>query len=307
MSGLGRLWRFLQDVFAPGLHVAFAAAWTVALVGSLALLRGVPLRLDAPLFLAGASVLLVLFTLRVIDEVKDLDYDRVHNPDRLLVQGLISHRDLAVWGGVSAALALAASGALSLLTSWPLVLIVALDLVHAVLLVVLERRWAALRDGMLLNLALTYPVNVLLSVFLYATFLAAYERAPLPRDGALLGAFVLVFLAYEVARKTAWPEAARPGERLYSSALGGVGAIAAVFTCAAGAAALSLWLFQPWTLALGLRALTGWLLLGVPALAALIVVKFLRSRGGPRVKLGGLGMILLTVFYAALALQALVG
>jgi len=315
MSGLARLWRFLQDVFAPGLHVAFAGAWTLSLVGSLALLRDRPLRLDLPLLAAGVTVLLVLFTLRAIDELKDFDYDRVHNPDRLLVTGVVSRRDLKLWGGVSAALAVGLAGLLSAWSgAWALVALVALDLVHAVFLVRLERGAPAIRDGMLLNLLVTYPVNVLLSVFLYAIFLAAYGGgaegavAPEPaRDLALLGAFALVFLSYELARKTAWPAASRPGERLYSNVLGGGGAIAAVALCALGATGLVLALFQPWTFGLGPRGLSGWAILGVPLLTALIVARFVRSRGGARRKLGGLGMMVLTVFYVALGLQALAG
>ncbi len=317
MSSLARLWRFLQDVFAPGLHVAFAAAWTISLVGSLALARGVPLRLDLPLALGGLTVLLVLFVLRAIDEVKDLDYDRVHNPDRLLVQGVISQRDLAVWGGGAALVALALSGLLSAWTGWALVLVIALDLVHAVTLVRLEAWSPAVRDGMLLNLLVTYPVNVLLSVFLYGLFLATSGLPPAPVDGAVLAAFVLVFLSYELARKTAWPAATAPGERMYSNVLGGGGAIAAVAGCALLATALCLAVFRPWehtfgehtfgAAGLSPRALTAWAILAVPALTSAIVTRFLRSRGGPRRKLGGLGMLLLTAFYVALAAQALAG
>ncbi len=46
------------------------------------------------LFLAIASFFIILFYLRVIDEIKDLHYDKEHNPVRPLVAGVVTFRDL---------------------------------------------------------------------------------------------------------------------------------------------------------------------------------------------------------------------
>lgn len=303
-----KLRTFLDNVFAPGLHVAFAFAWVASLVGSLVLLRepAHAWRLDPPLLLAGLSVLLVLFYLRVLDEVKDYDYDVVHNPDRLLVQGAVSHADLRRWALGSGLVVLALNTVLGvLLTPW-LLFIVFLDLVWAIALIALERRSTWVADSMFVNLVVTYPVNVALSAYLYVFTLAAYQLEPQLSDAWLLGAFVLVFLHYEFARKTAWPELSAAGEKLYSNVLGARGALVAILCCAWSAVGACLYLFRPWEhlSSAPLRALAGASLLLLPALTLVMARKLLSNRS-ERKKLGGLGMIGLTVFYAALTAQAL--
>ncbi|MGE0708246.1 MAG: hypothetical protein AB7N76_18750 [Planctomycetota bacterium] len=303
-----RLWAFLQNVFAPGLHTAFAAAWFLSLLGTLILLRDpAPVwRFDLPLLLGVASLLVVLFYLRVVDEVKDYDYDLQHNPDRLLVQGAITHADLRRWGLGAALVVLALNAALAWLVSPWLLAIVVLDLLWAIGLIRLEAASAAVRDSMLLNLGVTYPVNVLMSVYVYVFFLAAYGASPAPQDAALIAAYLLVFLHYEFARKTAWPELTGAGERMYSNVLGGRGALAVVLGCAWGATGLALALLRPWEHLRGapLRAGLGFGLLLLPLLTLRMAQRLLANRA-ERKKLGGLGMIGLTVFYAGLGLHAL--
>ncbi|HSI48678.1 MAG TPA: hypothetical protein VLA61_10435 [Ideonella sp.] len=287
---------FLREVYAPGLHLAYAAAWYLALEGTLSGLAGLPWRPDARSLACIATFFLVLFFLRVADEWKDLAYDRVHNPDRPLVRGLVTLRDLYRYLWVAALLVLAIN---SLLAPWPLFIVLA-DLGWGLALVALERRSAALRDGMLLNLLLTYPVNVALSVHAYAAFLAKTGAAPSARGVLVIAAFALAFLVYELLRKTAWPALARPGERLYSQVLGGGGAMALVLACALGASftLFALWLQQG--MAPALASLT--LLPLLPAGRA--AWRFLRERR-QRVKLTGLGMQSLLLFYGGLCLLAL--
>lgn len=303
-----KLWTFLQNVFAPGLHIAFAAAWFLALVGSLVWLRGGALswRFDPPLLAGVASLLITLFYLRVVDEVKDYDYDLVHNRDRLLVLGEVSHGDLLRWALGSAALVLALNAYLAwALTPWLLV-IAAADLLYGAFLLKLEQWSRTVNDRMLVNLAVTYPVNMALQGYVYVFFVFAYAATPGLRDALLVLAFVLVFLHYEFARKTTWPELTEPGERMYSNALGGGGSLAVVLGCAWSAVALVLSLLRPWervSLAPAAAAL-GFAVLGVAVLSGLAAKKLLANRS-ERKKLGGLGMVGLTVFYAALGLHAL--
>jgi hypothetical protein len=303
-----KLWTFLQNVFAPGLHFAFAAAWFLSLLGSLILLRDpAPVwRFDLPLAAGVASLLLVLFYLRIVDEVKDYDYDVVHNPDRLLVRGVVTHADLRRWGIVTALILLGLNAYLARWVSPWLFAIVVADLVWAVVLVKLEQASEAVREGMLLNLVVTYPVNVVLSAYVYVFFLAAYGAEPVLADAGLLAAFVLVFLHYEVARKTAWPELIEEGEKMYSNVLGTRGALAVVLVCAWSSVGLCLALFRPWEhLATNVpRAVAGFSLLLLPLLSLHMARRLLTHRE-ERKKLGGLGMIGLTVFYAALAAHAL--
>jgi 4-hydroxybenzoate polyprenyltransferase len=285
-----KLWTFVQSVYAPGLHIAFAAAWFLALQGALAALSGTAWRVDLRVLAAIASNFLVLFFLRVVDEIKDLDYDRKHNPDRPLVAGVVQPRDLVIYLVGTALLVLAINAALSP----TLLAIVAIDLAYGAYLLQLERKSRLVRDSMWLNLVVTYPVNVLLSVYTYLFYL---EQGGVPsRAGvALVAAFACAFLHYELGRKTRWPELAPPEERLYSRSLGGVGSALLALAFALAAAALVIVLLS----GAGLTRLA-WL----PALsvvpAALGAVKFLRTKSGKKL-MQPFAYAYLVAFYLALA------
>lgn len=286
-----RFFAFVREVYAPGLHFAFAAAWFLALAYTIAPKLRVGVALEALIVLG----FVLLFFLRVVDEWKDADYDRVHNPDRPLARGLVTLRDLRVYLAASALVSLAIGAALG-----PRVLaLAALDIVWALALVGLERASARVREGMLLNLLVTYPVNVILSVMV-AVCTTEHARAAL--DGRALVAivaFALAFLHFEVARKTAWPEAAAPGERLYSRALGAPLAITIATVLALGAVALAAVAVDAASHAARAAVLIAPL---VPPLLAMR--KFFRARG-ERVRLRPLGMLFLTLFYVALIAQRL--
>jgi hypothetical protein len=296
---LSGLRQFVREVYAPGLHAAYAAAWFLALEGTLVSVegRGVPWRFDASVLVGVVTLFLVLFFLRVVDEWKDLDYDRVHNPARPLVRGAVTKNDLFAYLGGTALLVLALNAA----SSWKLAFIAGLDMAWGLFLVRLERVSARVRDGMFANLLVTYPVNVALSVYTYAFFLERYGAAPSVRGVLILLGFALAFLNYEVSRKTAWPHVAGPDERLYSHVLGGERAIALAFACALGASAL---LF---TATFGHGA--AWLafgVLGAPLVPATVaLVRFLGERTR-RLKLAPLGIQFLLLFYAGLCVRAFV-
>jgi hypothetical protein len=80
---------FVDEVYAPGLHLVFAAAWFLALQGTVVVAEGHGrvLRLDAGVLACMLTIFLALFFLRVLDEWKDCEYDRVHNPERPLGPG----------------------------------------------------------------------------------------------------------------------------------------------------------------------------------------------------------------------------
>jgi hypothetical protein len=291
--------QFVKEVYAPGLHAAYAAAWFLALEGTLVSVEGDGLawRFDGGVVVGVLTLFLVLFFLRVVDEWKDEGYDRVHNPSRPLVRGTVTQRDLFAYLAGTAAVVLG----LNALLSWKLVLIAALDMAWGVFLVRLERMSARVRDGMFANLLVTYPVNVALSVYTYAFFLERYGVAPSPRGVLVLAGFALAFLNYEVSRKTAWPSVAVEGERLYSRVIGGERAIALAFSCAVGASAL---LFAA-LVGRGAGPLA-FVVLGAPLVpATLALVRFLRERTR-RLKLAPLGIQFLLLFYAGLCVRAFV-
>lgn len=292
---------FLREVYAPGLHLAYAAAWFVALQAALCRVAGLPWQPGWSMLLGIATLFLVLFYLRVADEWKDLDYDRVHNPDRPLVRGMVTLREVRryLWGSA----VLVAALNLAWGTPWALAIALA-DMAWALVLVPLERCVPRVRDGMLLNLLVTYPVNVALSLYTYALWLGQYQHAPDLSGAGVLLCFALAFLVYELLRKMVWPVWARAGERLYTQALGPGGAVLAVLGCALGAVLpLFVLLQQPGDTALS-APLAAWVM--GPALLPAIwaVARFLMQRQR-RVKLTSLGMGFLLLFYGGLCSMAL--
>lgn len=262
-----RLARFVLRMFRPHLHAAYGLLWVLALEASAVSLTGAAWRPTGATWVRVASVVLALLFLRMLDEQKDLEYDRVHHPDRPLVTGEITAAELrgsmavltAVLTGLNAALSPAA------------VLLILSALGYALLLAALERLSAAVRDRQLLNLTVTYPVQVLLGIYVYGTLAAAGTVPADWRAGVLLALCACVFLHYEFARKTVWETP--PGARLYSALLGPRRSAAVTAALAVGAVGCQIALFLPDGPAGLLPCLTA-------ALPAWGLRRFLRARRG---------------------------
>jgi len=311
VSGAARLWLFLREAFEPISHFGFVCLWQLSLIGLLALRHhqagGPPARLTVGgLELAAlVAVFLALFVIRAVDEVKDRDYDREFHPDRPLVRGAVSERDLWTWSAGAGALALGLGGLLVPGAGvWPLALLV-VELVWVFALVAVERRSAAIRDGLLLNLLVTYPVNLLLIGFAWALFCGLQGVAPDAVDLALAAAHGLVFLHFEFARKLVWPQAARAGQKSYAAALGpGVAAAATLGFAATPLVALAA--LRPWEAGAAPWALATWGLVVIPLLGAGTVGRF-AARRGQEVRLAGGASLTLVLYYVLLLVQAALG
>lgn len=287
---------FVREVYAPGLHLAFSAAWFVSLDAALNRMSGDNER--AGWHLLGGTIVffLVLFYLRVVDEWKDYGYDKVFNPARPLVRGTVSFSDLYRFLAGTAALVLGIHLLFPDLTGGsmvPLAIVIA-DLAYGLTLVAVERWSAAVRDNMMLNLLLTYPVNVALSIYACSALLFRNGRELKLEHVLVIIAFAFAFLFYEFARKIAFPAQAKPGKRLYSSVLGVYPALVVSFLFAAASVAIMVTL-------LASRSTLSFL----PIFAAVPVVlglwRFLRSR----VSLTPFATVFIGVFYASVALAAL--
>jgi hypothetical protein len=269
-----RLKAFSDNVFEPKLHTAFAALWSLSLLGNLhAVSRVTTWRWDAALLVLVPTVFVCLFFLRMVDEIKDYEYDVVHNPKRPLVSGLVTRADVARYLVLFSVLVLGANA----LIAWPLVACVALDLAYGLFQLPLERWSSAVRDRLLVNLAAVYPVNVGLSVYTLFFFLQRTGAGFQAAQAWLVVAYACAFLHFEFARKTGWPTLATPGERLYSLEVGMPGALALAAVMGFAAPAIALALFAPWTKS-GAEAVTGWLPLAVLAPMAFGLSAFARSR-----------------------------
>jgi 4-hydroxybenzoate polyprenyltransferase len=212
MSTTARYLVFVEERFPPAAYLpligVFAAAGYVPSVA----LGGVvlePLRFAATALVIGLAFL----HLRLVDEVKDADIDRVARPSRPLPRGLVTAHELtvvAVLAFVTAVLTAAAMGphpVLALIPSAGAILLADVEF--------LAPRWVH-RD--LLRYALVHSLVVpLLMVF-------AWFAAPGARSAPALAGLVIlawgVGLGLEITRKAYAPDEERALVETYSSAIG---------------------------------------------------------------------------------------
>ncbi|MEU6548859.1 hypothetical protein ABZ915_01025 [Streptomyces sp. NPDC046915] len=234
-----RLCRFVSLRFRPHIYVTYGLLWVLALESSAVTATGTAWQPSGATWVRVVSVVLALLFLRMLDEWKDLAYDRVHHPDRPLVTGAITVAELR---GAMAAITLVVT-ALNTACSTTAALLLLAALGYGLLLTALERLSPAVRDRQLLDLAVTYPVQVLLGAYVYGSLVAAGSVTADWRGAALLALSACVFLHFEFARKTAWE--ATPGARLYSAGLGPRRSAAVTAGFAAGAVGCQVPLFAP--------------------------------------------------------------
>ncbi|MEU6085087.1 hypothetical protein [Streptomyces sp. NPDC047108] len=232
-----RLGRFVLRMFRPHIYVTYGLLWVLALEGSAVSLSGTAWRPTGSTWVRVVSVVLALLFLRMLDEQKDFAYDRVHHPDRPLVTGAITVAELR--GGMAAITVVVAL--LNLALSWAAVLLILLALGYGLLLVALERLSAAVTERQLLNLVVTYPVQILLGLYVYLSAAASGLVTGDWRAVPLLALCACVFLHFEFARKTSWDT--EPGAHLYSQDLGARGSAAVAAGLAAGAVVCEVVLF----------------------------------------------------------------
>ncbi|MFX4293273.1 hypothetical protein [Streptomyces bohaiensis] len=238
----GRLGRFVLERCPPQVYAVYALLWTLALEGSLARLDPAVAgwRPTGGTVLTALALWLVLCCLRAVDEWKDLAYDRVHHPERPLVRGAVTRGELrgAVCLATAALLLLVPVSGAAATAVLPAVV------GYAAALPWLERRSRRVRESMLLNLVVTYPVQLLLSVHVWLVYRHAYGAGPGWVAVPLVAVCVCAFLHVEFARKTS--RADRPGQQFYSTALGRGPATALTLGTAAGAVLLVLVVLPPW-------------------------------------------------------------
>lgn len=295
MTSVLRIARFTAVMYKPH-YLLYGVLWVLALEGTAALVsQSGSWRPTGATVLRIVVVAFVLLYLRMVDEQKDLDYDRVHHPDRPLVTGAVSANELRAAMGVIAAGAIAASLALSVGSA----VMITATLGYGLALWGMERLSATVRTDILVNLVVTYPVQLILTAYVVVSAIDTGEVRGSPRVIAVAVIFAGAFLQFEFARKTA--RMRRPDELLYSNRLGATGSMSAGLACAAVAVAVDLLLVRPWELAAP-DALIAWiplLLLVIPLLGA---VQFRRGRDDAYPVLPAVGFVL--ALYIALIVQA---
>lgn len=212
-------WAYLQERFplqANGVLIVsyFTANYLLALGAVFG--KSQPLEMSWR-FAAGCLVLLLMFFhMRVIDEHKDYEQDRIVHPERVLSRGLVTLKQLRNAGIV----AVVAEVTLSLLLGVP---------AFVMCLVVLAFSWLIYKEFFIAEilerhlLANAFIHLLIMPAYCLYVFAVAADRsfwqAPMP---ILLYAWVSygVGLGYEVARKTRAPADEREGLITYSAVMG---------------------------------------------------------------------------------------
>lgn len=246
MTAVAGISYFIRSRYSPVLSIVYTVAFATGGIGLFAALAGDRITASAiPLLgLVTVTMWADLLIMRVIDDVRDQDYDRAANPQRPIASGMIQIRDLSTL----IAACVTTVVAVNVFFRAGLVVIVAQLLYAAAILVVGQRFPAARGDNLIVNVLIGLPVQLLLYVYLFVAFIEIQHQTPDASVG-VLGILILTLCAgqLEFGKKLA----RRPdvGERSYTNSLGylttlvltiGSGALAAaLFVVAADVSPLS--------------------------------------------------------------------
>ncbi|MFJ9518093.1 UbiA family prenyltransferase [Kitasatospora sp. NPDC101801] len=212
-----RRWaRYVAGSYPPLRSVLFAWAWAYGVTGLFAVLQpqGPPWRPGLGTVNVAVTLTVTLLMFRAMDDIRDLEYDRRHNPDRPLASGAVSVRDLLVLCAVGSVLVLALNAG----NSVALAMIAGL-LVYCALVLTVDHRWRwPSGDRLLLGLAVSYPAPLLLHLYLYARYLNATSLDPGWRGVLAVVIVVLASVHLELAKKIT--RRRQPGERSYVDVFG---------------------------------------------------------------------------------------
>jgi len=212
-------WAYLQERFplqANGTLIVSYFTANFLLAYATTLQSGAALQLSWR-FPAGCIVLLFMFFhIRVIDEHKDYEQDRIVHPDRVLSRGLVTLKQLRNIGLVAVFVELVLSYALGL----PALIMCIVLLVFSWLIYHEFYIGETLNKHLLANAFLHLLIMPGYSLYVFSV---ATQKFPASAPMAMsLYAWVSygVGLAYEIARKTRAPSDERPGLITYSNVMG---------------------------------------------------------------------------------------
>ncbi len=261
MSGyLARMRVYFAEMFPLWLHLVLAAATYLAIAAFARHLHGIHTSIWSPYLVLGVwSYLAVPLMLRLMDELKDADIDRVLFADRPLPSGRVRERDIKTSLAVVIVIYLGANAV------HPLSLIAA-GVITVYALLMFKRFFAeqAHRDSLPLTLATHNPIVPLSLGYGFFLFTAEHNLALSSLAWTPVLTFVLMlwmpFLAWELARKIRAPED-EDAYVTYTRLLGMKGAVAVVlatqFIGLGAAASLRFMLSLSWLIIL--LPLVAWL------------------------------------------------
>lgn len=265
-----RLGRYVADAYPLRIYLPYMLLWAVGLTVLLACLTGVITRWrpDSGLAVTGVTLVLDMLMLRGLDDIRDHDYDRAHHPTRPLPAGRVSERDLLVMIAACTAVVLLLNAG----RPAPLVAL-AVQLGYAFVVIAADRRlhWPPPRR-VFVHLAVNLPIQMLLSLYVYAGFLSSTGQRPHWSGLAAIAAATLAAACLEFGRKA--NRGARPDEHTYTTVIGPAATSAVALGCALAGAAVILTALRPW--AAGIDA-WGWLVLVPPLIPGVCALRFARG------------------------------
>jgi hypothetical protein len=212
-----RISHFIVDRYPPVLSSVYALAFCAGGIGLFAALAGehISARAIPMLGIVAATLFADLLIMRVLDDIRDRDYDRVAAPQRAFASGAVSLRDLSSVIAVCVTVIVVAN--LSFHTG---MVVVAGQLLYVAALMAVGQRFRATRgDNLVLNVLLGFPVQMLLYVYLLVAFAEIRPGAPIAVAGGL-GILILTLCAGQVEFGKKLVRRPASGERSYSNSLG---------------------------------------------------------------------------------------
>jgi hypothetical protein len=208
---------FVLTRYPPVPSTVYALAFGTGGIGLFAALTGDHITASAIPLLGIVTVTLWadLLIMRVIDDIRDQDYDRVADPQRPVASGAIQPRDLSTLTAACVTTIVAAN----LFVHAGMVVIVG-QLLYAAAVLAIGQRFPATRgDNLVLNLLIGFPLQLLLYVYLFVAFIEIQHEIPHTHVCAL-GILILALCAgqFEFGKKLARRPAV--GERSYTNSIG---------------------------------------------------------------------------------------
>ena len=208
---------FILTRYPPVLAIVYVLALGVGGIGLFTVLAGerIPASAMPMLGIVAVTLFADLLIMRVLDDIRDSDYDRIANPQRPVASGAVAHRDLSTLCALCLTVIVVAN---LFFPSGLFVLVV--QFLYTGALMAVGRRFPATRgDNLVLNLLVSLPVQLLLYGYLLAASAKIGADAPTAVVGGV-GILILTLCAGQVEFGKKLVRRPAPGERSYVNSIG---------------------------------------------------------------------------------------
>ncbi len=260
---LGRLVDYVREMFPPAVTVpgGVASFLSMYLLMQAAHLGPGPVRLTPSAAVGAATLVLVMLLLRVFDELKDLETDKVHFPTRPVPSGRVTARDLRAFAIAIVAARVIGNAAVGGVAFLGFAALFGWCLLTFRYFFIPD----IMRPSLLLTVATHQPLVPLMSFYAVCVFARDFGVSPFTTSAAwAVPLFWLPGLAWETGRKIRAPEA-ETSYQTYSQIFGTRPSVLLPALSIAGSTAIA---FAAFGRPLGLS----WAWFGVVAAAALVTI-----------------------------------